>query len=102
MIGILFLGTSHRGSEAAKYSDVLAKVINYALGGTSEFTGRLRTNLLETLHKDSESLLKLVTNFRNQTFNITIFSFVEQSATPPFKDRVSHVSDVGLIVSAYW
>lgn len=49
----------------------------------------MRTELLETLSKDSESLVKLAMDFRNQTSHIKIVSFIEQSTTPPLKTRVS-------------
>lgn len=89
VVGILFLATPHRGSRATQYPDVLANVVNLALAGTSGVTGRLRTELLAILSKDSEVLLKLATDFRNQISNIKVVSFIEQSTTPPFKIRVS-------------
>ena len=89
VIGILFLGTPHRGSSTIQLPQVLANVANTALTGTARFRGQIRTDLLKSLEKDSTVPKTLSTNFRNQASNIKIISFIEQNTTPPFKQRVS-------------
>jgi ankyrin repeat domain-containing protein 50 len=89
VIGILFLGTPHRGSSTTQLPQVLANITNAALAGATRHTGQIRADLLKSLEKDSGVLKTLSTNFRNQASNIKIVSFIEQKTTPPFKQRVS-------------
>ena len=89
VVGILFLGTPHRGSSTTQLPQVLANIVNATLTGTARLTGQIRTDLLKSLGKDSGVLKTLSTDFRNQTSNIKIVSFIEQNTTPPFKQRVS-------------
>jgi len=89
VIGILFLGTPHRGSSTTQFPQVLANITNAALAGAARFTGQMKVDLLKSLEKDSGVLKTLSTNFRNQASNIKIISFIEQKTTPPFKQRVS-------------
>ena len=89
VIGILFLGTPHRGSSTTQLPQVLANIANATLTGTARFTGQIRTDLLKSLEKDSGVLRTLSTDFRNQASNIKIVSFIEQNTTPPYKQRVS-------------
>lgn len=96
VIGILFLGTPHRGSSTTQLPQVLANIANAALTGTARFTGHIRTDLLKSLERDSEVLKSISTNFRNQASNIKIVSFIEQNTTPPFKQRVSISSIIAL------
>jgi hypothetical protein len=51
--------------------------------------GKFRTDLLESLEKDSKPLTEIAVNFRNQHKGIKIISFFEGDATPPFEDPVS-------------
>ena len=67
---------------------VLASIANIALAGTSRFTGSIRTDLIESLKRDSEDLKGISTDFRNQIGNVKIASFIETSTTPPAKTRV--------------
>ena len=85
---ILFLGTPHRGSEETGFPLVLTNIANVALVGTSRFVGSMRSDLIKSLEKDSKILKDISTNFRNQTRDIMIASFVEQKLTPPAKTRV--------------
>jgi hypothetical protein len=86
VIGILFLGTPHRGSSTTQFPLVLANIMNVvALPGTTRFTGQMRVDLI----KNSDVLKELSTNFRYQVSNIEIISFIEQKTTPPLKQRVS-------------
>jgi ankyrin repeat domain-containing protein 50 len=86
---ILFLATPHRGSGETQLPMVLASIANIALAGTSRFIGSIRTDLIESLKRDSGDLKKISTDFRNQMENIRIASFIETRTTPPVKTRVS-------------
>jgi hypothetical protein len=88
VIAILFLGTPHRGSEETGFPLVLTSIANVALAGPSRFVGLMRSDLIKSLKKDSKILKDISTNFRNQTRDIKIASFIEQSRTPPSKNRV--------------
>lgn len=86
--GICFLSTPHRGSSQTHLPIILTNIANFAISGTSRFTGVMRTDLIESLQKDSPILKDISTNFRNQTTNIRIASFIEQEMTPPANARV--------------
>jgi hypothetical protein len=90
--GILFLSTPHRGSDSVTWPKLLSNVANVALTYTvtSGFTGKFRTDLLSSLEKESQDLVNLTIEFRNQHRGIKIISFVENNATPPFKKPVSN------------
>jgi hypothetical protein len=85
---ILFLGTPHRGSEETGFPLVLTSIANVALAGTSRFIGSARSDLIKSLEKDSKMLKDISTNFRDQTRDIKIASFIEQNRIPPAKNRV--------------
>jgi ankyrin repeat domain-containing protein 50 len=84
---ILFLGTPHRGSQETVFPLVLTSIANVALAGTSRFVGSMRSDLIKSLERDSKILKDVSTNFRNQTHDIKIASFIEQDRTPPAKNR---------------
>jgi hypothetical protein len=67
---------------------VVTGIANLALTGTSRFVGRMRSDLIENLKKDSKVLEDIATNFRKQTNSFQIASFIEQDITPPLKSRV--------------
>jgi hypothetical protein len=71
---------------------VLASIANVALAGTSGLIGSIRTDLIESLKKDSEDLKGISTDFRNQMGNMKIASFIETSTTIPAKTRVAYYS----------
>ena len=64
--GILFLGTPHQGSSAAEYGMWLAR----ALGKD--------TTLLQTLKKNSPTLLEVAQDFDASYSNVDIVCFYEQ------------------------
>ena len=68
--GILFLGTPHQGSSAAEYGIWLAR----ALGND--------TALLETLKKNSSTLLEVAQDFENSYSNADIVCFYEKKDGP--------------------
>ena len=86
---IAFLSTPHRGSSTTALPLILADVANFAFLGATRFLGTTRSDLIESLKRDSLSLKEVSTNFRGQTQNMSIASFTEQVITPPAKARVS-------------
>ena len=65
-VGILFLGTPHQGSSAAEYGMWFAR----ALGND--------TTLLETLKKNSPTLLEVAQDFEASYSNVDIVCFYEK------------------------
>jgi len=59
---------------------------------TSGWLGTFRTDLLKLLEKDSQELVNITVDFRNQHKGVKIVSFYEGDATAPFKDPVSNNS----------
>ena len=68
--GILFLGTPHQGSSAAEYGIWLAR----AMGND--------TTLLETLKKNSSTLLEVAQDFEASYSNVDIVCFYEKKDGP--------------------
>jgi hypothetical protein len=87
-LGIMFFGTPHRGSESTAFPMTLGNVANIALSRTSRYTGKIRTDLIDMLKKDSDFLKRISTNFRNQLGKLKLSSFIEQDITPPSSVRV--------------
>lgn len=69
-VGILFLGTPHQGSSAAEYGLWLARA------------SRNDTNLLETLTKNSPTLLELARDFEAGYSGVDIICFYEERDRP--------------------
>src|SRR6266480_763143 len=88
VIGVLFLGTPHRGSATTTFSNVLVTVANVALMGASQVTDSMRSNLINSLNKDWDVLRGISTEFQQRKPTFNIISFVEQCITPPFRTRV--------------
>lgn len=61
----------------------------------------MRSDLIKALEKDSQVLKDISTNFRNQTSNIHIASFIEQDITPPLKSRVYANSEKVTVPTKY-
>jgi hypothetical protein len=89
-LGIIFLGTPHRGSKAVGFSTLLATIVNVATIGSSRLFGRARTELLDNLEREAPILDSISGKFVEQTRSIQIATFVEMNATPPAKDRVTY------------
>ncbi|RDL35776.1 uncharacterized protein BP5553_06388 [Venustampulla echinocandica] len=88
--GIMFLATPHRGTSETQFPKLLARIANVAtnMTGIAPFIVSTRPDLIEAIEKDSNILLDISTNFRNQTKNLKIASFTEQSVTPPAKSLI--------------
>ncbi|KAF2469566.1 uncharacterized protein BDR25DRAFT_343591 [Lindgomyces ingoldianus] len=86
--GIIFMGTPHQGSEAVKWPQLLANLVDFGLYFGSSWTGKTRKDLLEDLAKDSKPLELMATEFVNQIGEIQIVSCVEQRATPPLSSEI--------------
>jgi hypothetical protein len=87
--GIFFLGTPHRGSEATKWPQLLADILDVGLYMGAGLFGSLRKDLLRDLEQNSETLKSVSTDFRNQARNVKIFSCIEQYTTPPLSKLAS-------------
>ncbi|KAI0814366.1 hypothetical protein GGR55DRAFT_631560 [Xylaria sp. FL0064] len=100
VIGITFLGTPHRGSEAANLGKTIGTIINLfsrtALAGTQSRI--IRTDLLDHLNYDSSILHDLTHAARNLLNDMTIVSFHETEPTPPLStlivDRSSAIMNI--------
>ncbi|KAH0541632.1 hypothetical protein FGG08_003922 [Glutinoglossum americanum] len=80
-IGIVFLGTPHRGSEKASYGKVLA---NLATTMMNKPTSRL----VNALQVNSDSLMRLTSNFKSQLPNYHIVSFYEMRPMEGFSTLI--------------
>ncbi|EFY94038.2 hypothetical protein MAA_10501 [Metarhizium robertsii ARSEF 23] len=69
-IGIIFLGTPHRGSEKAAYGKLLATL-------AATVMNRPPPRLLNALQTNSSELMRLTTDFRFQLPRYEVFSFYE-------------------------
>src|SRR5436309_7324797 len=76
-IGIVFLGTPHRGSEKASYGKLLA---NLATAVMNKPTSRL----VSALQANSDSLMRLTSDFKFQLPNYHVVSFYEMKPMEGF------------------
>lgn len=70
-LGLIFLGTPHRGSDKATYGKVLSDVAQFMIH-------RPPSKLLTALQTNSDVLQRLTTDFRFQLPDYHVFSFYEQ------------------------
>jgi hypothetical protein len=80
-VGIIFLGTPHRGSEKASYGEVLAKV-------ATEVMHKPAPALVRALRANSEALMRLTTDFRFQMSQYQVCSFYEMKPMRIFSSLV--------------
>lgn len=85
---IFFLATPHRGSEAANFASVLADVANFVSFG-SIFGPLLRADLIKSLRSGAEGLQQISRDFRKQTKDIKIYSFIEKATIKGMKSKAS-------------
>lgn len=81
-VGIIFLGTPHRGSQKAVYGKVLATVATTVLNRPSP-------RLVSALETNSEALMRLTTDFRFQLPKYQIYSFYEMKPIKALSTLVS-------------
>ena len=84
--GVVFLGTPHKGSNAANLGSVIGRIINVFLATASSGlqTRTIRTDLLDYLKNDSQALQALSISVRNRLADLMIISFYESEVLPPF------------------
>jgi len=80
-VGIIFLGTPHRGSEKAAYGKVLAEVATKVMHNPSPA-------LVNALQANSEALMRLTTDFRFQLPKYRICSFYEMKPMGMFSSLI--------------
>ncbi|KAK3990804.1 Alpha/Beta hydrolase protein [Cladorrhinum sp. PSN332] len=79
--GIVFFGTPHRGSDKAKWLNVLTAI-------TSTMTNRPESTFVEALQTNSEALLKISQDFQSLGKEYAIVSFYEEHAHRILKSLV--------------
>jgi hypothetical protein len=89
--GIIFLGTPHRGSNVTRFPELLAKVANAVLSGTSRLTGGVREDLIDLLRRESGQLRDISKDFIGVVRDLRIVSCIETATTPPLNDVVRGV-----------
>lgn len=85
VIGIIFPGTPHRGSEVANLDKTIGTIVNISSTTASAGTQPriIRTDLLDHLNSDSNVLHELALAARNRLENMAVVSFHETEPTPP-------------------
>jgi PGAP1-like protein len=73
-VGIIFLGTPHRGSETAAYGSLLANIATFVMN-------KHKPSLVEALKQNSVELLKLTSDFRHELNKYKVVSFYERRPT---------------------
>ncbi|KXX73339.1 Ankyrin repeat domain-containing protein 50 [Madurella mycetomatis] len=83
--GVVFLGTPHKGSNAATLGTLVGRIVNTFVAATSAgFQTRLiRTDLLDYLSYDSKHLQDLGVSVRNRLADLAVVSFYESEAQYP-------------------
>ncbi|KAN0075952.1 NAD(P)-binding domain protein [Elaphomyces granulatus] len=80
-VGIIFLGTPHRGSEKASYGKVLANVATTVMHKPAQA-------LIDALRANSDALMRLTTDFRFQLPQYQVCSFYEMKPMPIFSSLI--------------
>ena len=81
-LGIVFFGTPHRGSGKASYGKTLA---NVAAG----VMHKPKSKLIDTLQSNSDTLMRLTSEFKFEAPNIKIITFYETKPMGIFSGLVS-------------
>lgn len=102
MIGVVFLGCPHRGSDLADLVSIFAKILN--AGSTITSAGlrprAVRSDLIEFLGRDSETLRDLLSSARDILDRIAVVSFYETETTPPLSSLVGAHDFLPFILSS--
>lgn len=86
-LGIVFFGTPHRGSEKANYGKTLANVATGVMH-------KPRSKLLNALQSNSDTLMRLTSDFKFEAPNMEIMTFYETKPTSIFSGLVSKRASV--------
>jgi hypothetical protein len=82
-VGIVFMGTPHRGSELVPWTFLLSNIVNLATLGYG-----VRNDLLRELHPKSDILRDISRQFVHRTASLKIVTFIEQQVEGPLKTLV--------------
>jgi hypothetical protein len=83
-VGIIFLGTPHRGSELVPWGILLSNLV-----GVTSIGKNIRKELLRTLKKDSDTLMDISSQFLQRATSLKIMSFIEQQVESPLTTLVT-------------
>lgn len=92
IIGIMFLGTPHKGSDLASLGRIVGTIIN-SLTITKPAVKR---DLLDQLKYDARELHDLSLSVRNRLQDMTVVTFYETKPLPPLSSLVSADYDLHL------
>ena len=81
-LGTVFFGTPHRGSDKATYGKILA---NVAAGAMHKH----KSKLISALQNNSETLMRLTSEFKFEAPNMEIMTFYETKPMSVFSSLVS-------------
>ncbi|EHK21338.1 uncharacterized protein TRIVIDRAFT_70307 [Trichoderma virens Gv29-8] len=92
-IGIVFMGTPHRGADIVNWTSFLTNAIKAVSGNQI-----VRTDLLKELNTHSLTLLEISKSFLPRSSNLSIMSFIETQIEPSLKALVvpTESSQLGL------
>lgn len=82
-LGIIFMGTPHRGSELVPWAMMFSNVVNLATLGNG-----VHKNLLRQLDRKSNILTDISRQFMHRAPSLKIMSFIEQQAERPLNTLV--------------
>ena len=80
----MFFGTLHRGSDKANYGKVLANVATGVMH-------KPKSKLISALRSNSDSLMRLTSEFKFEAPDLEIMTFYETRPMRPFSGLVSRV-----------
>jgi hypothetical protein len=83
-LGIMFMGTPHRGSELVPWAMLFSNIVNLGTLGYG-----IRRNLLRQLDRKSSTLEEISRQFVHRAAPLQIISFIEQQAEGPLTTLVS-------------
>jgi hypothetical protein len=86
-VGIIFMGTPHRGSELVPWALLFANVVNAAFMGQA-----LRKDLLRELDGSSTTLMDISKQFVHRSTPLRIMSFIELQIERPLPNLVGAVA----------
>lgn len=78
---MVFFGTPHRGSDKASYGRILANVATGVMH-------RPKSKLIDALQSNSETLMRLSSEFKYPASKIQIATFYEMKPTKPFSGPI--------------